>query len=60
MDSLALPPVFFHPQNWRVIRFIVEHRTTIAVFGLRWIALSLFAAVAWGIFMKGWGHNRHD
>lgn len=63
-DALALTPAFLHPQNWHVIVWIkmfwTAHWRFFAFWGLRWLALSIFLAVAWSIFMTVWGHPRDD
>ena len=60
VNDLALPMSFVGLPSWHVIRWIVEHRNTFIVFGLRWFALSLLFAVLWSIWMTFFGHPRDD
>lgn len=60
-DSLSLPLVFVGHPNWQVLHQIavwpVEHWRTLVVFGLRWVAVSLFVACAFSIWMHYFKHK---
>lgn len=59
-DAMAMPPVFFSPMNWSVVKWIIDHRIDFVVWGLRWIAASILFAVVWMVVMHFFGHERDD
>lgn len=54
--ALALPVSFGGLPNWRVIRWIIEHRNAILYYGLRYLAVSLIVTSLYLIFLILFGY----